>query len=98
MEPGRWTQEKRKNYNLLDAISRNTIQVYPKSFAAIMLTFDNAGLWNLRSISLERSYLGHQLYISVYPPNKSLRDELSMPETEILCGIVKDMPKPVPHK
>ncbi|CAN4096156.1 unnamed protein product [Withania somnifera] len=49
-------------YNFL-AVARSTIQVYPNSWAAVMLTLDNAGLWNLRSNSLERQYLGHQLYI-----------------------------------
>ncbi|KAA8550941.1 hypothetical protein F0562_002625 [Nyssa sinensis] len=48
MEPGRWTPEKRKNYNLLDALSRHTIHVFPGSWSAIMLTFDNAGMWNMR--------------------------------------------------
>ncbi|RVW18446.1 L-ascorbate oxidase-like [Vitis vinifera] len=57
MEPGRWNPDKRKNYNLLDAVSRNTIQVYPGSWTAILLTFDNAGLWNLRSETWERNYL-----------------------------------------
>ncbi|TMW97379.1 hypothetical protein EJD97_005644 [Solanum chilense] len=98
IEPGRWAPERRKNYNLLDAVSRNTIQVYPKSFAVVMTTLDNAGLWNLRSNSLERNYLGHQLYFSVLSPNKSIKDEYNMPDNDLLCGIVKDMPKPTPYK
>jgi hypothetical protein len=95
-EPGKWTPEKRKNYNLLDAISRHTIQVFPKSWAAIMLTFDNAGMWNLRSEHAENRYLGQQLYVSVLSPEFSLRDEYNLPETQLVCGIVKDMPKPPP--
>jgi L-ascorbate oxidase len=97
IEPGRWTPDKRKNYNLLDAVSRNTIQVYPKSWAAIMLTLDNAGLWNLRSQLWERYYLGQQLYISVLSPARSLRDEYNLPDNAELCGIVKEMPKPPPY-
>ncbi|RDX77139.1 L-ascorbate oxidase-like protein, partial [Mucuna pruriens] len=97
IEPGRWTPEKRKNYNLLDATSRHTIQVFPKSWAAIMLTFDNAGMWNLRSEHAENRYLGQQLYISVLSPERSLRDEYSLPDTQLLCGIVKDLPKPPPY-
>ncbi|XP_027185899.1 L-ascorbate oxidase homolog [Coffea eugenioides] len=97
IEPGTWTPERRKVYNLLDAISRNTIQVYPKSWAAIMLTMDNAGMWNLRSTLLERQYLGQQLYFSVLSPNYSLRDEYNVPDDAPLCGIVKDMPKPKPY-
>jgi L-ascorbate oxidase len=95
-EPGKWTPEKRKNYNLLDAISRHTIQVFPKSWAAIMLTFDNAGMWNLRSEHAENRYLGQQLYVSVLSPEYSLRDEYNLPETQLVCGIVKNMPKPPP--
>uniref|UniRef100_A0A7N1A1Q2 L-ascorbate oxidase homolog n=1 Tax=Kalanchoe fedtschenkoi TaxID=63787 RepID=A0A7N1A1Q2_KALFE len=97
IEPGRWTPEKREEYNLLDAVSRNTIHVFPKSWAAIMLTFDNAGMWNLRSQQLERQYLGQQLYISVTSPERSLRDEYNIPDNALLCGIVKDLPKPPPY-
>ncbi|KAJ7955460.1 L-ascorbate oxidase-like [Quillaja saponaria] len=86
IEPGRWTPEKRKNYNLLDAVSRHTVQVFPKSWAAIMLTFDNAGMWNLRSELSENRYLGQQLYISVISPARSLRDEYNLPEDTLLCG------------
>ncbi|XP_027334472.1 L-ascorbate oxidase homolog [Abrus precatorius] len=97
IEPGRWSPEKRKNYNLLDAVSRHTIQVFPKSWAAIMLTFDNAGMWNLRSEHAENRYLGQQLYVSVLSPERSLRDEYNMPDTQLLCGIVKDLPNPQPY-
>ncbi|KAI4368557.1 hypothetical protein MLD38_017103 [Melastoma candidum] len=97
IEPGRWTPEKRKNYNLLDAVSRHTIQVYPKSWAAIMLTFDNAGMWNVRSELTERRYLGQELYISVLSPEHSLRDEYNLPDTALLCGEVASLPKPPPY-
>ncbi|KAK4763288.1 hypothetical protein SAY86_009056 [Trapa natans] len=97
IEPGRWTPEKRENYNLLDAVSRHTIQVFPKSWAAIMLTFDNAGMWNLRSELTERKYLGQELYISVLSPERSLRDEYNIPDNTMLCGIVTDLPKPAPY-
>uniref|UniRef100_M4F0T5 L-ascorbate oxidase n=1 Tax=Brassica campestris TaxID=3711 RepID=M4F0T5_BRACM len=90
-----WTPEKRKNYNLLDAVSRHTVQVYPKCWAAILLTFDNCGMWNVRSENTERRYLGQQLYASVLSPEKSLRDEYNMPETSLQCGLVKNTPKPV---
>jgi L-ascorbate oxidase len=97
VEPGRWSPERRKNYNLLDAVSRHTIQVYPKSWAAILLTFDNAGMWNLRSELWERHYLGQQFYVSVLSPAHSLRDEYNLPDNALLCGIVKDLPKPPPY-
>ncbi|KAI3461923.1 hypothetical protein Pfo_018586 [Paulownia fortunei] len=97
IEPGKWSPEKRKNYNLLDAVSRHTIQVYPNSWAAVMTTLDNAGMWNLRSDMLERTYLGQQLYFSVLSPARSLRDEYNIPTTQQLCGIVQNLPMPAPY-
>ncbi|RZC82676.1 hypothetical protein C5167_045461 [Papaver somniferum] len=97
IEAGKWTPEKRKNYNLLDAVSRHTIQVYPGTWAAIMLTFDNAGLWNLRSNLWEKYYLGQQMYFSVLSPARSLRDEYNIPDNYTMCGLVKDLPKPPPY-
>ncbi|CAL9069070.1 L-ascorbate oxidase homolog [Musa acuminata AAA Group] len=97
MGPGKWTPASRKGYNLLDAVSRHTIQVYPRSWSAIMLTFDNAGMWNLRSELWERRYQGQQLYISVQSPARSLRDEYSLPDTVLLCGAVASLPKPPPY-
>lgn len=97
IEPGRWTPDKRLNYNLIDAVSRHTIHVYPNSWAAVMTTLDNAGMWNLRSNNLERQYMGEQLYVSVLSPARSLRDEYNMPPTQLACGIVKDLPFPAPY-
>ncbi|KAA3485952.1 L-ascorbate oxidase-like protein [Gossypium australe] len=97
IEPGQWSPEKRKNYNLLDAMSRHTIQVFPKCWAAILLSFDNCGMWNIRSEVWDRRYLGQQLYVSVLSPNKSLRDEYNMPEGALVCGAVENMPRPPPR-
>ncbi|KAK9999848.1 hypothetical protein SO802_019451 [Lithocarpus litseifolius] len=97
IEPGRWSPDRRKNYNLLDAVSRHTVQVYPNSWAAILLTFDNAGMWNLRSELTENRYLGQQLYVSVLSPARSLRDEYNIPDNCLLCGLVKNLPKPPPY-
>ncbi|KAG8387404.1 hypothetical protein BUALT_Bualt02G0018000 [Buddleja alternifolia] len=97
IEPGSWSPEKRKNYNVLDAVSRHTIQVYPNSWAAVLTTLDNAGMWNLRSEMRERAYLGQQLYFSVVSPARSLRDEYNMPTTQQLCGIVQGLPMPPPY-
>ncbi|KAJ8458692.1 hypothetical protein OPV22_031618 [Ensete ventricosum] len=94
MGHGKWTPENRKTCNLLDAVSRHTIQVYPRSWSAIMLTFDNAGMWSLRSEMWERHYLGQQLYISVTSSERSLRDEYNMPDNTLCCGDVADLPKP----
>ncbi|GKV30254.1 hypothetical protein SLEP1_g39086 [Rubroshorea leprosula] len=97
MEPGKWTPKKRKNYNLIDAVSRHTIQVFPKSWSAILLTFDNAGMWNIRSENWERHYLGQQLCASVLSPSRSLRDEYNISDYFQLCGVVKNLPKPPPY-
>ncbi|KAJ3669114.1 hypothetical protein LUZ60_011064 [Juncus effusus] len=97
MGRGKWTPASRKTYNLLDTVSRHTIQVYPKSWTAIMLTFDNAGMWNLRSEIWERRYLGQELYMSVTSPARSLRDEYNMPENAFRCGDVLGLPLPQPY-
>ncbi|KAL6841431.1 hypothetical protein ACP4OV_028949 [Aristida adscensionis] len=98
MGPGKWTPEQRKTYNLLDAVSRHAIQVYPRSWTAIMLTFDNAGMWNIRSNIWERHYLGEQLYASVTSPERSLRDEYNMPDFSLRCGKVVGLPMPPGYK
>ncbi|XP_077223034.1 L-ascorbate oxidase homolog [Tasmannia lanceolata] len=97
MGGGTWKPKARKTYNLLDSVSRHTIQVYPKSWSAVLLTLDNAGMWNLRSEIWERHNLGQQLYISVLSPARSLRDEYSLPENNLLCGLVTNLPKPSPY-
>ncbi|CAD6333467.1 unnamed protein product [Miscanthus lutarioriparius] len=94
MGPGQWSPEARQTYNLLDAVSRHTIQVYPRSWTAIMLTFDNAGMWSVRSNIWERYYLGEQFYISVISPERSLRDEYNMPDNALRCGKVVGLPLP----
>ncbi|KAM0012089.1 putative L-ascorbate oxidase [Helianthus debilis subsp. tardiflorus] len=43
-----WTVGKRF-YNLNDATTRHTVQVYPKSWSAILVSLDNKDMWNLRS-------------------------------------------------
>ncbi|KAK8590961.1 hypothetical protein V6N13_031031 [Hibiscus sabdariffa] len=96
IETGTWSPEKRMNYNLLDAMSRHTIQVFPKSWAAVFITFDNAGMWNIRSEVWDRHYLGQQLYFSSLSPNRSLRDEYNMRDDTLVCGVVQGMPKPPP--
>ncbi|XP_074577901.1 L-ascorbate oxidase homolog [Curcuma longa] len=97
MGHGKWKPASRSTYNLLDTVSRHTIQVYPRSWTAIALTFDNAGMWNLRSEMWERHYLGQQLYVSVLSPVRSLRDEYNMPENQLLCGDVVGLPMPSPY-
>ncbi|XP_059653919.1 L-ascorbate oxidase homolog [Cornus florida] len=86
MDGGLWTPASRKQYNLRDAVSRCTTQVYPKSWTAIYIALDNVGMWNMRSEYWARQYLGQQFYLRVYSPVKSLRDEYPIPKNALLCG------------
>ncbi|XP_047333295.1 monocopper oxidase-like protein SKS1, partial [Impatiens glandulifera] len=63
---GQWSNDSRQAYNLVDATTRHTVQVFQKSWTAIMVSLDNQGMWNLRSAKWERQYLGHQLYLRVF--------------------------------
>ncbi|KAK6939037.1 Multicopper oxidase, C-terminal [Dillenia turbinata] len=86
MDGGLWTPASRNQYNLRDAISRCTTQVYPKSWTAIYIALDSVGMWNIRSEFWARQYLGQQFYLRVYTPVKSLRDEYPIPKNALLCG------------
>lgn len=93
MDGGEWTPASRKYYNLFDAVSRCTTQVYPQSWTAVLLTFDNAGMWNLRSEIWARQYLGQQTYIKVKTLVRSARDEYDIPHNALLCGKARGRPR-----
>ncbi|KAL9354152.1 hypothetical protein Peur_052122 [Populus x canadensis] len=86
MDGGVWTPASRKQYNLRDAVSRCTTQVYPKSWTAIYIALDNVGMWNIRTEFWARQYLGQQFYMRVYSPVESPRDEYPIPKNALLCG------------
>ncbi|BAT91139.1 hypothetical protein LR48_Vigan08g192500 [Vigna angularis] len=86
MDGGVWTPKSRNEYNLRDAVSRSTTQVYPKSWTAIYMALDNVGMWNVRSEFWARRYLGQQFYLRVYSPVGSVRDEYPIPKNALLCG------------
>ncbi|RDX78043.1 hypothetical protein CR513_41741, partial [Mucuna pruriens] len=86
MDGGVWTPDSRNQYNLRDAVSRSTTQVYPKSWTAIYMALDNVGMWNVRSEFWARQYLGQQFYLRVYSPVGSIRDEYPIPHNALLCG------------
>ncbi|XP_010436936.1 PREDICTED: L-ascorbate oxidase homolog [Camelina sativa] len=86
MDRGTWTKASRREYNLRDAVSRSTTQVYPESWTAVYVALDNVGMWNLRSEYWARQYLGQQFYLRVYSPAHSLRDEYLLPKNALLCG------------
>ncbi|XP_071711118.1 L-ascorbate oxidase homolog [Rutidosis leptorrhynchoides] len=83
---GQWSEASRKSYNLVDALTRHTVQVYPNSWSVIYVSLDNQGMWNLRSAMWERQYLGQQFYLRVYNPVRSLATEYDIPSNALFCG------------
>ncbi|KAJ9559710.1 hypothetical protein OSB04_004870 [Centaurea solstitialis] len=84
---GEWnTTMRRRFYNLNDATTRHTVQVYPKSWSSILVSLDNKGMWNLRSAIWPRQYLGQQLYIKVWNDEQSYRTEYDIPLNALRCG------------
>ncbi|RLM78287.1 monocopper oxidase-like protein SKS1 [Panicum miliaceum] len=89
---GKWSPDARSTYNLVDAIYRSTVQVYPSAWTAVLVSLDNEGMWNLRSQSLDRRYLGQEIYMRVSQGSSEVpdpRDELPMPPNALLCGKAK---------
>ncbi|KAI3916112.1 hypothetical protein MKW98_004553 [Papaver atlanticum] len=86
MDGGLWSPASRRQYNLKDAISRCTTQVYPNSWTSVYVSLDNVGMWNLRTEFWARQYLGQQFYLRVYSPAESTRDENPIPKNALLCG------------
>ncbi|CAA2959860.1 L-ascorbate oxidase homolog [Olea europaea subsp. europaea] len=86
MDGGQWTPASRDQYNLRDAVSRCTTQVYPNAWTAIYVALDNVGMWNLRSEFWARQYLGQQFYLRVYTTSTSFRDEYPIPKNALVCG------------
>ncbi|KAM0874167.1 hypothetical protein ACQ4PT_037640 [Festuca glaucescens] len=86
MNGGKWTPASRQMYNLRDGVSRYTVQVYPNAWTAIYMPLDNVGMWNVRSETWARQYLGQQFYLRVWTPSTSWRDEFPIPKNALLCG------------
>ncbi|XP_072957721.1 L-ascorbate oxidase homolog [Typha angustifolia] len=93
MEWGMWTPTLRSTYNMVDAIYRSTVQVYPLSWTAVLISLDNLGMWNLRSQDIEKRYLGQEVYMRVRGENLNAipdpRDEIPIPANIIRCGRAK---------
>ncbi|XP_017251453.1 L-ascorbate oxidase homolog [Daucus carota subsp. sativus] len=81
-----WSVSSRSSYNLRDAISRCTVQVYPRSWTAVYMPLDNVGMWNIRSENWARQYLGQQFYLRVYSAAHSWRDKYPIPKNALHCG------------
>ncbi|KAF5177379.1 L-ascorbate oxidase-like protein [Thalictrum thalictroides] len=86
---GMWSKEKRRSYNLRDTLTRHTVQVYPNSWTAILVSLDNQGMWNIRSAAWPRQYMGQQFYLRVWNQVQSLANEYDIPSNALLCGKAK---------
>ncbi|KAM0949599.1 putative L-ascorbate oxidase [Dioscorea sansibarensis] len=84
---GDWSPSSRSLYNLLDPVVRSTIQVYPNGWSAVYAFLDNPGMWNLRSQLLRNWYLGEEMYIRVFDPDKNPAKERPPPDNLLLCGL-----------
>lgn len=62
------------------------LKVYPNSWSTILVSLDNQGMWNLRSATWERQYLGQQLYLRVWNPTQNLANEYNIPSNALMCG------------
>ncbi|XP_057541705.1 L-ascorbate oxidase homolog [Amaranthus tricolor] len=81
-----WSLKSRKTYNLVDAVSRSTVQVFRNSWTAVLVSLDNKGMWNLRSAIWHRQYLGQQVYLRVWNNETSFTTENPIPPNVLKCG------------
>ncbi|KAL5711650.1 Monocopper oxidase-like protein sku5 [Ranunculus cassubicifolius] len=98
MDFGVWTENSRGTYNKWDGVARCTTQVFPGAWTAILVSLDNAGIWNLRAQNLDSWYLGQELYISVVNPEITNKDELGLPDNAIYCGLLSYLQRSQAHK
>ncbi|KGN44715.1 monocopper oxidase-like protein SKU5 isoform X1 [Cucumis sativus] len=92
MDFGVWTENSRGTYNKWDGVARCSTQVFPGAWTAVLVSLDNAGIWNLRSENLDSWYLGQELYVSVVNPEID-KSEIPMPDNTIYCGLLSSLQK-----
>ncbi|CAK9309896.1 unnamed protein product [Citrullus colocynthis] len=92
MDFGVWTENSRGTYNKWDGVARCSTQVFPGAWTAVLVSLDNAGIWNLRSENLDSWYLGQELYVSVVNPEVD-KSEMPMPDNTIYCGLLSSLQK-----
>ncbi|KAB1228064.1 Monocopper oxidase-like protein SKU5 [Morella rubra] len=90
MDFGVWTDNSRATYNKWDGVARCTIQVFPGAWTAILVSLDNAGIWNLRAENLNSWYLGQEVYVHVVNP-ESDDHEVPLPQNTIYCGLLSTL-------
>ncbi|KAL2488314.1 SKU5 similar 3 [Forsythia ovata] len=92
MDYGVWTENSRGIYNKWDGVARCTTQVFPGAWTAILVSLDNAGMWNLRAQNLDSWFLGQEVYVSVVNPEIDAT-EVQLPENTIYCGALSSLQK-----
>ncbi|KAL2488359.1 SKU5 similar 3 [Forsythia ovata] len=92
MDYGVWTENSRGIYNKWDGVARCTTQVFPGAWTAILVSLDNAGMWNLRAQNLDSWFLGQEVYVSVVNPEIDTT-EVQLPENTIYCGALSSLQK-----
>ncbi|RLN16970.1 monocopper oxidase-like protein SKU5 [Panicum miliaceum] len=99
MDYGEWTEDSRGTYNKGDGVARSTIQVYPGAWAAVLVSLDNVGVWNVRSENLDSWYLGQEVYIRVVnPEDAGNKTEMAIPGNALFCGqLHKYQKEQTPH-
>ncbi|CAN6323541.1 unnamed protein product [Urochloa humidicola] len=99
MDYGEWTEDSRGTYNKGDGVARSTIQVYPGAWAAVLVSLDNVGVWNVRSQNLDSWYLGQEVYVRVVnPEDAGNKTEMPIPRNALYCGqLHKYQKEQTPH-
>ncbi|KAJ0261793.1 Monocopper oxidase-like protein SKS2 [Hirschfeldia incana] len=97
MDFGIWSEDRKGTYDNWDAISRSTIEVYPGAWTAVLMSLDNAGVWNIRVENLDRWYLGQETYIRIINPEENGKTEMSPPKNVLYCGALKSLQKQQVH-
>ena len=87
MDYGEWKEDSRGTYNKGDGVARSTIQVYPGAWAAVLVSLDNVGVWNVRSENLDSWYLGQEVYVRVVnPEDTGNKTVMAIPDNALYCG------------
>ncbi|MCL7045375.1 hypothetical protein MKW94_008061, partial [Papaver nudicaule] len=60
--------------------------VFPGAWTSILISLDNVGFWNLRTVNLDTHYLGQETYIRIVNPEATNETELARPSNSIFCG------------
>ncbi|KAI4332655.1 hypothetical protein L6164_017546 [Bauhinia variegata] len=109
---GNWSEDSRNSYNKIIVFRSlpwiemmlnmlfslpNIMMVYPGAWTAILISLDNAGIWNLRSENLDRWYLGQETYLRVVNPEENGETEMAAPDNVLYCGALKGLQREQHH-